>query len=327
MKAISFEQLDAFLHSLASEYDVYAPVTLHDGTLSLGKLGTGPLALLAGSIPAKITSIFFPHFDRVLTILEDHNISVPGEMTTPVLVVGLTAEDLDCLEFVDKMYLTGFRDDLYHKRREHSVVVGISGRCGKDGEFLRIAGGKCDIELIYDGSRFIAAPYSEQGNTLFQRIVSGEEIASIDSLLRESNAIHSPDKEIIQKASEILIQERVTDEFWAEIAERCIECTGCNNVCPTCTCFEVYDIQHKERVERYRMWDSCQFSGFMREASGHNPMGAQASRTRRRIHHKLVADVHRWGHITCFFCGRCDAVCPTGIGIKAVGEEIVERFG
>ena len=327
MKAILFDELHAFLRSLTSEYDVYAPVMLHDGTFSLGKLGTGPLALLAANIPAKITSIFFPHFDHVLTISKNHNISVPDEMAKPLLVVGLTAEDLDCLEFVDKMYLTGFRDDLYHRRRENSVVVGISGRCVKDSGFLRIAGGKCDIELIYDGSRFIVVPYSEEGNTLLQRIVSGEEITSINSLLEESNGLHSPENEIIRKASEILIQEKVTDEFWAEIAKRCIECTGCNNVCPTCTCFEVYDTRHDERVERYRMWDSCQFGGFMREASGHNPMGTQAGRTRRRIHHKLVADVHRWGHITCFFCGRCDAVCPTGIGIKAVAEEIVERFG
>ena len=40
----------------------------------------------------------------------------------------------------------------------------------------------------------------------------------------------------------------------------------------------------------------------------------------------LAADVQRWGHVTCFVCGRCDKVCPTGIGIKAVSRAIVERF-
>ena len=80
-------------------------------------------------------------------------------------------------------------------------------------------------------------------------------------------------------------------------------------------------------MERWRLWDSCLLEGFQREASGHSPMKEEWSRTRRRIHHKLVADVIRWGHMTCFFCGRCDAICPTGIGIKSVSREIVKRFG
>jgi L-lactate utilization protein LutB len=65
----------------------------------------------------------------------------------------------------------------------------------------------------------------------------------------------------------------------------------------------------------------------MREASGHNPMGEERVRTHRRIHHKLAADVKRWGHITCYLCGRCDRVCPTGIGIVAVCREMVEEYG
>lgn len=117
------------------------------------------------------------------------------------------------------------------------------------------------------------------------------------------------------------------DAFWVEIADRCIACTACNLVCPTCTCFEVLDRQTDGRVQRHRMWDSCQLEGFMREASGHNPLGTEMARTRRRIHHKLAADVDRWGHITCYLCGRCDDICPTGIGIKAVAKEIAARFG
>ena len=122
-------------------------------------------------------------------------------------------------------------------------------------------------------------------------------------------------------------QDKVPDEFWREIGDRCIACTACNLACPTCTCFDVYDWKCGKSVRRQRLWDSCQLAGFMREASGHNPLGTEALRTRRRIHHKLVADPERWGTITCFLCGRCDAVCPTGIGIKSVASQIVKRFG
>jgi formate hydrogenlyase subunit 6/NADH:ubiquinone oxidoreductase subunit I len=64
----------------------------------------------------------------------------------------------------------------------------------------------------------------------------------------------------------------------------------------------------------------------MREASGYNPLGTESLRTRRRIHHKLVADPQRWGELGCILCGRCDRACPTGIGMFSICEEIVRRF-
>ena len=137
----------------------------------------------------------------------------------------------------------------------------------------------------------------------------------------------SENETLIRHASELLRANRVPESFWAEIGDRCIACTGCNLACPTCTCFGVQDWRSAKKTERSRMWDSCQLDGFMREAGGHNPLGSEAERTRRRIHHKLAADPEKWGEISCFLCGRCDAVCPTGIGIVAVARELVARFG
>jgi formate hydrogenlyase subunit 6/NADH:ubiquinone oxidoreductase subunit I len=132
-----------------------------------------------------------------------------------------------------------------------------------------------------------------------------------------------PDLELITKASELLLQNKVPESFWESISKRCIACCSCNFTCPTCTCFDVWDRKFPDSIERVRTWDSCQLDGFMREASRHNPMGTEESRTRRRIHHKLAADVERWGFKTCFLCGRCDDSCPTGIGIKSVCREMV----
>jgi formate hydrogenlyase subunit 6/NADH:ubiquinone oxidoreductase subunit I len=146
-------------------------------------------------------------------------------------------------------------------------------------------------------------------------------------LIRNASLLSENDDDaLIRRASQLLRANRVPDSFWSEIGDRCISCTGCNLACPTCTCFGVQDWRYTQRVERSRMWDSCQLDGFMREASGHNPLGSEALRTRRRIHHKLAADPERWGEISCFLCGRCDAVCPTGIGILAVAREMVARF-
>ncbi|HUT04736.1 MAG TPA: 4Fe-4S dicluster domain-containing protein [bacterium] len=329
MKTATAEQLKTFFESLQTDFDLRVPVKLHDGTRVLGGLSEGPLALQGGKIPQKPTSVFFPQFDEVFVVDEQGKFQMAGPVPKPIMVVGFTAQDLDCLEFIDKFFSENYRDNIYFNKRDGSVVVGISGRCGKDGEFMKIAGGKCDIELISDGESFIVQPYTDRGRKLTEKLVapeSGADRDAIEALNKESDALPTDDEDTIDKASELIRANEIPDVFWDEIAARCIACTSCNLACPTCTCFEVYDRKRDGKMVRQRVWDSCQFDGFMREASGHNPSGKQMQRTHRRIHHKLAADVERWGHKTCMVCGRCDDVCPTDIGMKSVCKMIVERY-
>jgi len=328
MKALTERELRQFFESIEVDYDVRLPIGLHDGTRTLGKLSDGPLMLAGGALPGKPTSVFFPQMQRIL-VESEGGFQEPTPPEKPLFVVGYTAADLDCLEFVDRFFSTDYRDDIYFSRRDGAVIVCVSGKCGQDGEFLRIAGKDCDIELVSDGQKYIAMAYSEVGKALVERAKSGVPAseADVSALRDESDNLKTDDADLISAASELILQEKVPEDFWQAVGDRCIACTACNLVCPTCTCFDVFDREADGKIERWRMWDSCQLDGFMREASGHNPMGQEWSRTRRRLHHKLAADVTRWGHVTCFLCGRCDKVCPSNIGIKSVCREIVEKYG
>lgn len=326
MKSLTLQQVQDFLRSLASDYDVQAPIALPDGTRVLGRLDEGPLAIPGGRVDSKPTSPFFPQLDRIFAYRRG-SIAMQQPVEKPLLVVGLTAEDADALTFIDEFFAAEYRDDVYFSKRDRSAVIVVSGRCGKDGGFLKIAGGDCDLEFVCDGERYVLVPYTEAGKRLAHRAPEADEVSSIADLQAESDALPDDDRQVLERASRLLQEDRVPEGFWAEIADRCIACTACNLLCPTCTCFEVFDWTRGEQIERYRLWDSCQLAGFMREASGHNPMGEEHVRTRRRIHHKLAADRTRWGRISCSLCGRCDDVCPSGIGIKAVTREIVRRFG
>ena len=327
MKALTPNELEAFLESQSAAFDVRAPIRLHDGTRVLGSLGEGALELRGGPLPRKPTTVFFPQQEQIVRFAQDGTTSVPPVAEKPLFVVGFTAEDLECLEFLDRFFARGLRDDVYFAKRDGAIVAGVSGRCGLGGRLMRIAGGNCDLEFIVDDETCIVAAHTEAGKAIEAAIACAEQDASLDALQRESDALPARGKEVVLKASELIRADKVPDEFWGEIGDRCIACTGCNLVCPTCTCFDMLDWTDDAGVERSRVWDSCLYDGFMREASSHNPMGTEAQRTRRRIHHKLAADPERWGHVTCFVCGRCDAVCPVNVGIISVCGEIVSRFG
>ena len=329
MKAFTEQNLTSFFDGLQTRYDVRIPVRMHDGTRVLGAPGEGVLSLDGGSLPRRMTAAFFPQYEAIMSV-NGHGPRMQQPVDRPLFVAGWTAADLDCLEFVDEFFEAGYRDTIYFNKRQGAVIVGVSGRCGRDGGLLPVAGGKCDFELVRMGQWYAARAYTGRGRELAATLPEGEELADslLDELVEESRAVSDEDRRVLQGASHLLLEGKVPETFWRSLADRCIACTACNLVCPTCTCFDVFDLTAADKeICRWRLWDSCQLEGFAREASGYNPMGQEHLRARRRIHHKLAADVVRWGHTTCYLCGRCDQVCPTGIGMAAVCREIVREYG
>ncbi len=341
MKAATERELQTFLAGLRQTYRVRVPVRLQDGTRALGRLDDGPLALRGGALSAKITNVFFPQMQHMLLLRPDDDagsarltgIDGSHRSDKPFLVAGFTGQETDCVAFIDRFFAEGFRDDLYFQTRQDAVMVAVSGRAGPRGAVLPVATGNCDLDFIYDGEQYLIVPHSEIGKRLADA-VEVEPSAPDDVLAKtlkqlqdESDTLRHTDAALLDRASRLIMQGKVPDSFWQEIADLCIACTACNLACPTCTCFDVFDRRTGPgHAERWRIWDGCQLAGFAREAGGHNPLADERARTRRRIHHRLAADVTRWGHVTCFSCGRCDAACPSNIGMESVCRQILERF-
>ena len=119
---------------------------------------------------------------------------------------------------------------------------------------------------------------------------------------------------------------RVPDALWDEMSPWCLECGGCTLACPTCYCFSVGDQALPDGEDggdgcwvRCRTWDSCQYSAFTLEASGHNPRPLHRDRIKRRFYHKASAQYfQRDGRVGCVGCGRCVKVCMGSTDLPAV---------
>lgn len=105
---------------------------------------------------------------------------------------------------------------------------------------------------------------------------------------------------------------------WDAVARRCLACTNCTMVCPTCFCTSVEDVSDLSGAvdERHRVWDSCFSEEYSRLHAGAVRTSTKA-RYRQWLTHKLGAWTDQFGMSGCVGCGRCITWCPAAIDITA----------
>ena len=115
-----------------------------------------------------------------------------------------------------------------------------------------------------------------------------------------------------------------SDILWEANADRCLSCGRCNLVCPTCTCFDVFDQAGLDGQEgaRCRSWTGCQVPGFSKIAGGHDFRPTRTQQLRYRIFRKGKYMPERYGMVGCTGCGRCIRHCPTAISIRDIFRQV-----
>ena len=114
---------------------------------------------------------------------------------------------------------------------------------------------------------------------------------------------------------------------WDDVAARCLSCTNCTLVCPTCFCSAVEDVTSLtgDRAERIQRWDSCFALGHSVLHGAGSVRGDTRSRYRQWLTHKLSTWWDQFGQSGCVGCGRCISWCPAGIDlteeVTAIGRE------
>ena len=102
-----------------------------------------------------------------------------------------------------------------------------------------------------------------------------------------------------------------------DVAKRCLSCTNCTQVCPTCFCWDMQEINSLggDIVQRERVWDSCFNPGYTYTAGG-NIRPSIRARYRQWMSHKFGTWQAQQGTTGCVGCGRCITWCPAEIDVR-----------
>lgn len=252
----------------------------------------------------------------------------------PYALLGVRSCDLAALGIHDHVLNgRGFHDAHYAQRRTDAFVVAVAcsdpgGTCfcvsmdtGPKPEVGR--GAPFDLsltELLDDGHRFVVEVGTERGAELLDEL--GAPPAAPDdrdaAAAVSEAAVHRMGRRLDTDGLKELLYANADSPRWDDVASRCLSCTNCTMVCPTCFCTTVEDVCDLtgHEAERHRVWDSC-FNADFSYIHGGVVRESARSRYRQWMTHKLAAWQDQFGSSGCVGCGRCVTWCPAAIDITA----------
>ncbi|MBL8073474.1 MAG: 4Fe-4S dicluster domain-containing protein [Nitrospira sp.] len=242
-----------------------------------------------------------------------------------VAVIGTRACDLAGLVIQDRIFLKEtYQDSYYAARREGLFVVAVN--CTR-------ALATCFCSSMDTGPRahnsFDLALTEVDDQLLVEAgSIAGQEVLSDlflppapESLVAEAaKRIDACARSQVRRLERSRLPSALYDAHahprWDTVAGRCLACTNCTMVCPTCFCHAVEETPDlsQQQTTHVRLWDSCftQEHGYIH---GKNIRPTIKDRYRMWLTHKLASWIDQFGISGCVGCGRCITWCPVGIDL------------
>ena len=251
--------------------------------------------------------------------------------------IGIRACEIHAIAIQDRVLKDGpHRDAHYAARREDNLFIAVN--CGQ-------AGGTCfcvsmktgpaatqDFDLalteLIDGSHLILVEAgSERGEALLAQLPGKD--AEAEDIGRARQIVEHTASQMGRKMDSGTVHDLLARNLdharWDEVAERCLSCGNCTQVCPTCFCTTTVDTSDLtgDQASRSRHWDSC-FTLDFSYLHGGSVRHSTKSRYRQWMTHKLSTWIDQFGTSGCVGCGRCITWCPVGIDITEEVQAIRE---
>lgn len=246
------------------------------------------------------------------------------EEVTPRVIFGMHACDINALNRLDLVFRDGaYPDPYYCARRNATMIVGIS--CSPDSDCFCNLWDADEARYGYDlflhklDGKYLVSISSVEAANLLEAVCNPQEASDADRIAfrhatRARQDAFNQDIPEIQDVA-MLMDAFHSDPFWDELGSRCLSCTACSAVCPTCFCFDLRDTLDAdgETGKRERVWDACTSPQFAVVAGGHNFRSSGRDRVRHRMYHKLNGFLATHDRMLCVGCGRCVKACKVNI--------------
>ncbi|WP_028949837.1 4Fe-4S dicluster domain-containing protein [Sulfurihydrogenibium subterraneum] len=235
--------------------------------------------------------------------------------------------DLKALSILDEVFINknNYPDEYYKELRENLFIVAVN--CSEVSDVCFCSSMNVnfnndygsDIVLTELKKGFLLEVKTDKGKRLLEGLSLKE--ADEDDL-KEKNEILTQTYTKIKKSlnKENLKEElykKINHPYWEEIGNRCLGCTSCTQVCPTCFCFDIIEKNSLDGSysERVRIYDSC-FNPNFATVHKFNLRDKIFFRYRHWLLHKMAYWQDQFDDIGCVGCGRCITWCPAKIDIE-----------
>jgi len=291
------------------------------------------LSLNSEAAPAgsSFKEYFFPKSEPIF-FYKQNNGSVdlfdPIEDKKGIVVIGAKPCDASAMPIISKVFNWDYKDDLFNKRYDSSLIIGMSCHYKDDYCFCVSTKGSpentkgSDVFLTtLENNYFKVATITPKGEAFVKEY--GKHFEKDEKKHNPVERKEAVPEHFNYEKVKTWLDNNFENKFWDTAGEMCLGCAQCAFVCPTCHCFDLVDEQCGScEGRRAKNWDACQFSLFTKHASGHNPRDNQEKRYRQRISHKFKYYMDKFDDILCTGCGRCARGCPVSLDILQVVEEI-----
>jgi ferredoxin len=175
-----------------------------------------------------------------------------------------------------------------------------------------------DLALTELPDGFVVEVATAEGRAIVDQIetILANEERRRDAEAARQQAVNQIEREMDTTGIRDLLLGNLDHPRWDDVATRCLSCTNCTMVCPTCFCTSVEEVSDLagEHVERQRHWDSC-FNVNFSYMNGGIVRDNIRNRYRQWLTHKLASWIVQFDTSGCVGCGRCITWCPVGIDL------------
>ncbi len=324
-RVIDAGELPALVSAFMETYEVVAPVKRGQSYAFEAVESFDEIELDYPTTIASPKKYFLPPRETLLEFDARENMVADfAAEITPRVIFGAHACDINALNRLDLVFKDGrYPDPYYVARREATLVVGVS--CMPDETCFCHLWGSDEARFGYDlflqdiGGKYLVSISSVEAANILEaacnpRVATDAERIEFRHATRRRQAAFNPDIPSIQEVA-MLMDAFHKDPFWDELGGRCLSCTACSAVCPTCFCFDIQDVLDPdgETGRRERVQDACTSPQFALVAGGHNFRPDGRGRVRHRMYHKLNGFLATHDHMLCVGCGRCVSACKANI--------------